>query len=396
MKMSFRWYGNDDPVTLQNISQIPAMRSVVSAVYSVPVGEVWPMEAILEIKENCEKHGLIFDIVESVPVHEDIKLGKPSRERYIENYCQNIRNLAKAGVKVICYNFMPVFDWLRSNLGYVNEDGSTSLIYREEEVLAMDPSKGDLSLPGWDSSYTKESLGKLLEEYKGIDEEALWRNVEYFLKKIIPVCEECDVKMAVHPDDPPWGIFGLPRIVTTEENLARYLALVDSPCNGLTLCTGSLGANPENDLPKMIRRFGGEGKIPFMHVRNIKYVGERGFNETAHKTECGSLNIYEIMRALYDVKFDGYIRPDHGRMIWGETGRPGYGLYDRALGAVYLNGLWEAINKENAREKVISDIPAGAKFDFTGCSVTINLNGADLSTDIENSNINSNIESNVC
>ncbi len=349
MKMSFRWYGNDDPVTLTNISQIPGMRSVVSAVYSVPVGEVWPMEAILEIKENCEKHGLIFDIVESVPVHEDIKLGKPSRDRYIDNYCQNIRNLAKAGVKVICYNFMPVFDWLRSNLDFVNEDGSTSLVYREEEVLAMDPSKGDLSLPGWDSSYTKESLGKLLEEYKGIDEEALWRNVEYFLKKIIPVCEECDVKMAVHPDDPPWGIFGLPRIVTTEENLARYLSLVDSPCNGLTLCTGSLGANPENDLPRMIRRFGAAGRIPFMHVRNIKYVGERGFNETAHKTECGSLNIYEIMRALYDVKFDGYIRPDHGRMIWGETGRPGYGLYDRALGAVYLNGLWEAINKENER-----------------------------------------------
>jgi len=349
MKMSFRWYGNDDPVTLTNISQIPGMRSVVSAVYSVPVGEVWPMEAILEIKENCEKHGLIFDIVESVPVHEDIKLGKPSRDRYIENYCQNIRNLSKAGVKVICYNFMPVFDWLRSSLDHENSDGSTSLIYREEDVLAMDPSKGDLSLPGWDSSYTKESLGKLLEEYKGIDEEALWRNVEYFLKKIIPVCEECDVKMAVHPDDPPWGIFGLPRIVTTEENLARYLALVDSPCNGLTLCTGSLGANPENDLPRMIRRFGGEGKIPFMHVRNIKYVGERGFNETAHKTECGSLNIYEIMRALYDIKFDGYIRPDHGRMIWGETGRPGYGLYDRALGAVYLNGLWEAINKENER-----------------------------------------------
>ncbi len=347
MKMSFRWYGESDPVSLEYISQIPGMRSVVSAVYSVPVGDVWPMEEILKIKESCEKHGLIFDIVESVPVHEDIKLGKPSRDRLIDVYCQNIRNLSKAGVKVICYNFMPVFDWLRSDLSHVNPDGSTSLIYRESTVLAMDPRKGDLSLPGWDSSYTKEGLDALLNEYESITEEKLWDNLKYFLEGIIPTCEECDVKMAIHPDDPPWGIFGLPRVITNEENLARFLKLVDSPCNGLTLCTGSLGANPDNDLPAMIRRFG--DRIPFMHVRNIKHTGERDFNETAHKTECGSLNIYEIMRALYDVKFDGYIRPDHGRMIWGETGRPGYGLYDRALGAVYLNGLWEAIVKENDR-----------------------------------------------
>ncbi len=345
MKMSFRWYGDSDPVTLEYISQIPGMRSVVSAVYSVPPGEVWPEEAIADIKEKCEKHGLIFDIVESVPVHEDIKLGKPSRDKYIEVYCENIRRLAKYGVKVICYNFMPVFDWLRSNLSYKNEDGSTSLIYREAEVLAMDPRKGDLSLPGWDSSYTAEGLGALLEEYKAVDENKLWENMEYFLKGIIPTCEECDVKMAIHPDDPPWGIFGLPRIIIDETNLDRFLKLVDSPCNGLTLCTGSLGVNPKNDIPALVRKYGAMGRIPFMHVRNIKHCGERNFNETAHKTECGSLDIYGIMKALHDVKFDGYLRPDHGRMIWGEEGRPGYGLYDRALGAVYLNGLWEALEK---------------------------------------------------
>ena len=155
----------------------------------------------------------MFDIVESVPVHEDIKLGKPSRDKYIEVYCENIRRLGKAGVKVICYNFMPVFDWLRSSLDYKNADGSTSLIYRDAEVLAMDPTKGrPFAARLRTASYTKAGLDALLDEYKSIDEEALWKNTEYFLKAIIPVCEEYDVKMAIHPDDPPWGIFGLPRI----------------------------------------------------------------------------------------------------------------------------------------------------------------------------------------
>lgn len=345
MKMSFRWYGDSDPVTLEYISQIPGMRSVVSAVYSVPVGEVWPEEAIADIKAKCEAHGLVFDIVESVPVHEDIKLGKPTRDKLIEVYCENIRRLGKAGVKVICYNFMPVFDWLRSNLSYKNEDGSTSLIYRDDEVLAMDPRKGDLSLPGWDSSYTKEGLDALLNEYKAIDEEKLWENMEYFLKGIIPTCIEYDVKMAIHPDDPPWGIFGLPRVITNEENLDRFLKLVDDEHNGLTLCTGSLGVNPNNDTAAFIRKYGAMGRIHFVHARNIKHTGERCFNETAHLSECGSLDMYDIVKAMHDVNFDGYLRPDHGRMIWGEEGRPGYGLYDRALGAVYLNGLWEAIDK---------------------------------------------------
>ena len=351
MKMSFRWYGENDPVSLGYISQIPAMHSVVSAVYTVPVGEIWPMEEILKIKEQCEAHGLVFDVVESVPVHEDIKLGKPSRDKYIDVYNQNIRNLSSAGVKVICYNFMPVFDWLRSDLSHLNADGSTSLVYRDKTVLAMDPRSGDLSLPGWDSSYTKEGLGALLEEYKNVDESKLWDNLEYFLKAIIPVCEECDVKMAIHPDDPPWGIFGLPRIITSGKNLDRFLKLVDSPYNGLTLCTGSLGADPSNDITAMVKKYSAMNRIPFMHIRNIKFTGERDFDETAHKTEYGSLDIYGIVKALYETGFDGYIRPDHGRMIWGETGRPGYGLYDRALGAVYINGLWEAIEKDRKAEK---------------------------------------------
>ena len=174
----------------------------------------------------------------------------------------------------------------------------------------------------------------LFQKYKGVTDEDLWRNLQHFLEEIIPVCEACDVKMAIHPDDPPWGIFGLPRIITDLNALRRFLKLVDSPYNGLTFCTGSLGASKDNDLPAMIRAVG--DRIYFAHLRN---------HETSHLSADGSLDLYEIVKALQDVGFDGYIRPDHGRMLWGEVARPGYGLYDRALGAAYLNGLWEAVAK---------------------------------------------------
>lgn len=345
MKMTFRWYGEDDPVTLEYISQIPLMDGIVSACYDVPVGGEWKDESILKIKNGANKHNLSFEVVESVPVHEDIKLGKNTRDGYIDVYRKNIKKLASHGVKVICYNFMPVFDWLRSDLAYKNADGSTSLIYREEEVLALDPNKKELSLPGWDSSYTKEGLKSLLDEYKAVDEEKLWENIAYFIRGIIDVCESCSIKMAIHPDDPPWGIFGLPRIITNRRNLRRFLDIHKSEANGLTLCTGSLGSGAENDVAGMIREFGAEKRIGFIHARNVKLIGERGFNETAHPSAYGSLDMYEIVKAMRDVNFDGYIRPDHGRMIWGEKGRPGYGLYDRALGAVYLSGLWEALSR---------------------------------------------------
>ena len=345
MKMSFRWYGEDDPVTLENIAQVPCMHGIVSACYDVPVGKEWRAESINKIKEQAAAHNLSFEVVESVPVHEDIKLGKSMRDEYIQAYRNNIKKLAAAGVKVICYNFMPVFDWLRSDLNYVNEDGSTALIYRESEVLAMDPNKGDLALPGWDSSYTKEGLRALLDEYKGVDDEKLFANLAYFINGIMDVCEQSNIKMAIHPDDPPWSIFNLPRIIRDEKNLERFLNIYDSEANGLTLCTGSLGCAASNNVPAMIRKFGASKKIGFIHARNVKITGERDFNETAHPSCYGSLDMYEIVKAMHDINFDGYIRPDHGRMIWGETGRPGYGLYDRALGAVYLSGLWEAVSK---------------------------------------------------
>ena len=178
-----------------------------------------------------------------------------------------------------------------------------------------------------------------------MDEDGLRKNLEYFLKAVIPVAEECDIKMGIHPDDPPISVFGLPRIVKNEEDLDKIVNMVDSESNGLTICTGSLGSNLKNDIPHIIRKFGAKKRIAFMHVRNIQVHEPWVFNEVAHKSKHGSLDMFEIMKALYDVDFDGPIRPDHGRMIWNEEGRPGYGLYDRALGANYLCGLWDSINR---------------------------------------------------
>lgn len=343
MKLTFRWYGEDDPVTLDHIRQIPRMTGIVSAVYDVPAGEVWSEESIAALKKKANDKGLEFEVVESVPVPEDIKLGNEKAPQLIENYCENVRRLGKAGVRCICYNFMPVFDWLRSELEHSQPDGANALAYDDETVKKMNPLTCELSLPGWDESYSKAELQALLEQYQSMGEEQLWKNLEVFLKAVIPVAEEAGVKMAIHPDDPPWGMFGLPRIITNEEHLDRFLHLVDSPANGLTFCTGSLGADVHNDLPHMIRRFG--NRIHFAHLRNIKHTGDRQFEEVGHPSACGSLDMYEIVRALVETGFDGYVRPDHGRMIWGEKGRYGYGLYDRALGATYIVGLFEAIER---------------------------------------------------
>lgn len=345
MKLSFRWYGEDDPVTLDKIRQIPNMKTIVSAVYDVPQGKVWSYESINALKNSVERKNMKLEVIESVPVHEDIKLGLPSRDRFIDNYAENIRRLGKAGVKVICYNFMPVFDWLRTELDKALEDGSSALVYYKEQYEKMDPLSKEMSLPGWDSSYKKEELSELLSCYAAIDEEKLWENLNYFLQRVIPVAEEAGVKMAIHPDDPPWSIFGLPRIVTCEKNLDRLLSLVDSEYNGLTLCTGSLGCASSNDIVKMAAKYAAMGRVHFVHMRNVKILGDGGFEESAHFSDCGSLDMVEIMRALYNNGFNGYIRPDHGRMIWGESGKPGYGLYDRALGASYLNGIWETLEK---------------------------------------------------
>ena len=343
MKMTFRWYGDDDPVTLEKIRQIPCVSGVVTAVYSVPVGEVWPQEEIDRIKAEANEKGLEMEVIESVPVHEDIKLRRGNYQLYIDNYKENIRRLAKAGVKCICYNFMPVFDWTRSRLDQPLSDGSNALVYYKEDVDKMDPTK--MTLPGWDASYTPDEMSGLIDAYKELGEEGLWSNLEYFIKEIMPVAIECDVNMAIHPDDPPWPIFGIPRIITNEKNIDRFLSLYDDVHHGLTLCSGSLGCAKFNDYTAMVKKYGAMGRIHFAHVRNIKILDDGSFEESGHLSSCGSLDVVEILKAYHDCGFDGYLRPDHGRMIWGETGKPGYGLYDSALGAMYMAGIWETLDK---------------------------------------------------
>ncbi|MEM1483310.1 mannonate dehydratase [Oscillospiraceae bacterium PP1C4] len=354
MKMTFRWYGEgNDSVSLKQIRQIPGCSGLMGVLDQYAAGEVWPLEVIQAYKEHVNAAGLEVEVIESVNVHEDIKMGLPSRDKYIENYKQTIENLAKCGIKVIVYNFMPVFDWLRTDLAREIEDGSTVLYYDHKELEGMTPLKlveetaknsNGFTLPGWEPERLKE-LERVLAIYKDIDEAKLLENYKYFLEAIIPTCEKCGVRMAVHPDDPAWNVFGIPRIAHSKEDFDKVIALVDSPANSLCLCTGSLGSSPANDLPAIIRHFGKLDRIACAHVRNVKYLGEKKFREASHLSSDGSLDMYEIMKAFHETGFDGYIRPDHGRMIWDEKARPGYGLYDRALGIAYLNGLWEALKK---------------------------------------------------
>jgi mannonate dehydratase len=346
MKLSFRWYGPGDPVTLENIRQIPGMKGIVSAIYDVPVGDIWPVENVARIKEMIEANGLDFEVIESVPVHEDIKLGRPSAKQYIENYKQSLINLSKVGIKTVCYNFMPVFDWTRSTLTKVLPDGSLTLAYVHQDVEKMDPVKGELDLPGWATDYTPEQLKSIMDAYGTLTEEDLWNNLSVFLKEIIPVAESVGIRMAIHPDDPPWSIFGLPRIVRDRASLERIISIIDSPSNGLAICTGSLGVSPKNDMVSIVSEFAGKDRLNFLHARNVKYDADKNFDEVAHPSEYGSLDMYAIIKTAVTAGYDGPIRPDHGRMIWGETGKPGYGLYDRALGATYLKGLIEAAEKE--------------------------------------------------
>jgi mannonate dehydratase len=249
--------------------------------------------------------------------------------------------MGELGVPVLCYNFMPIFDWTRTNLAMPMPDGSTALAYDHAALARIDLSRGTGDLPGWAAAYDAATLRSLLDAYSTVDEERLWDNLGYFLERVVPVAASVGVKMAIHPDDPPWPIFGLPRIVTNAAALERLTRIVDQPANGVTFCTGSLGADAANDLPAMIRSLGARGRIHFMHCRNVRRTGEKQFHESPHPTGFGSVNMFEVIRALRDVGYEGPMRPDHGRMIWGERGRPGYGLYDRALGAMYLQGLWE-------------------------------------------------------
>jgi len=356
MKMTLRWYGSKfDTVTLQQIRQIPGVSGVITTLYDIPAGEIWPQERIHALKEEVNASGLKIEGIESVNVHDAIKIGTPDRERYIKNYITTLENLGKEDIHLVCYNFMPVFDWTRTDLAKKRPDGSTVLAYDQKVVDTIDPQtffdhttsgSNGFAMPGWEPERLAH-VKELFAAYKDVSEEKLFANLVYFLKAIGPVCEKYDMKMAIHPDDPAWPVFNLPRIITSKEKILKLMKAVDKPYNGLTFCAGSFGTNPKNDLPGIIRAL--PQRIHFAHVRNLHHFGPGVFEEAAHLSSDGSFDLYEICKALYDIGFDGPIRPDHGRMIWGEVAMPGYGLYDRALGAAYINGLWEAIDKSERR-----------------------------------------------
>lgn len=341
MELTLRWYGPDDPVRLEHIRQVPVVRGVVSALHHVPAGEPWTVDGLVGLRQRIEDAGLRLAVIESIPVHEDIKLGRPDRERRIDAFAESVRATGAAGVGVVCYNFMPVFDWIRTDLARVLDDGSTTMAYDHDALDRTDLLRGDL--PAWAAGYDADERAALVEAYRGMDAEELWDNLAYFLERVVPVAESAGVRLALHPDDPPWPVFGLPRIITDARALDRLIGLVDSPANGVTFCTGSFGAAPSNDLPAMARRVAEAGRLHFLHARNVRVTGGKRFHETPHPTPFGDVDMLAVMRAAREAGFDGPARPDHGRMIWGETGRPGYGLYDRALGAMYLQGLWEAL-----------------------------------------------------
>ena len=359
MQMGFRWYGEgNDKISLGDIRQIPGVSTIVWALHDKMPGEIWQPDEIEKVVSQIKAAGFNADVVESVNVHDDIKIGLETRDALIANYIQTIRNLAPFGVKVICYNFMPIFDWTRSDLFHPVGDGSTALFY-QKDMIQDDPKemadyvmgfteKYHMTFPGWEPERMAK-LDELFEKYKDVTKEKLWANFKYFLEAIMPVCHETGIKMAVHMDDPPWDIFGLPRLLIDAESIDRFLKMVDDPYNCLTLCSGSLNANPENNVAAIVRRHC--DRIAFAHIRNVKHFPNGDFSEASHRDCDGETGILDILRAYHDGGWEGYIRPDHGRHLWDEKPgnvRPGYGLYDRALGIMYMLGAWDLMDKEDA------------------------------------------------
>lgn len=350
--MTLRWYGKDfDSVKIEHIRQVPGVKSVITTIYDAVAGDTWSIQSIQNLKKDVEIAGMKIAGIESVNIHDDIKIGNNNRDKYIENYIQTLENLGKEDIHLVCYNFMPVFDWTRSELARIRKDGSSVLAYNQKDIDKVKPEEmfsnlektsGGFLLPGWEPERMAK-VKELFEKYKDVDDEKLFANLKYFLDAIMPVCDKYDINMAIHPDDPAWPVFGLPRIIINKENILRMMKMVDNPHNGVTFCTGSYGTNRKNDLCDMIKNL--TGRIHFAHIRNLQFNSDYDFEEAAHLSSDGSFDMFKIVKTLYETGFDGIIRPDHGRMIWGEKAMPGYGLYDRALGAAYLNGLWEACEK---------------------------------------------------
>ena len=375
MKMGFRWFGDgNDTVTLDDIRQIPGVETVVWSLHDKPAGEAWEVAEIdaaiariTSIPASARARGvtrtLDAEVVESVNVHESIKAGRRvlglGRDEAIENYVTTIERLGRAGVKVVCYNFMPVFDWLRTDLWHPLPDGSTALHYSQTVVDQLSPEtmvefiasgSGGLTLPGWEADRLA-GLPEVSAAYEGVTREDMYAPLQYFLDAVMPACEQHDVKLGIHPDDPPFDLFGWPRIVSTKQDIEKVLSLHSSPFHGLTLCLGSYSANPDQDAVDAVETF--LERTHFAHVRNIKHSAVGEFTEVAHRAREGHVDTVGIIAAYAHAGYTGYIRPDHGRHLWDENTtrrpRPGYGLYDRALGIQYLLGVWDAVEHAGRR-----------------------------------------------
>ncbi|MBC7687134.1 MAG: mannonate dehydratase [Aquabacterium sp.] len=383
MHQTMRWFGPNDPVNLADIKQ-SGCEGIVTALHQIPVGDVWPMEAIQQRRQLIANAGMSWTVIESLPVSEDIKKQNGNYQQHIENYKQSLRNVAACGLKVVTYNFMPVLDWLRTNISYILPDGSKALYFERLAFVAFDLlmlkrpgaehdyttgeienaktkyaampqeerqqifSNAMLGLPGSNDAFTPQQVLAAIKTYEAIDASQLKKHLFYFLQQIIPVAEACGLKMAIHPDDPPYAVLGLPRIVSTETDAAELLDAVPSPANGLCFCTGSFGARADNDILKMLKRFG--DNIHFLHLRNTKRDDASNFYEADHL--AGDTDMYEVVKEILLIQGRRNIsipmRPDHGHQMLDDLQKqtyPGYSAIGRLKGLAELRGVEWAVYK---------------------------------------------------